>query len=243
MNIYLQSQVCRSAGSVDGDSSTTPTTSEHQKSTSPLAANNPNELYPIPVYSFSPRNGSTAQLHDYDDLPTDHKPILPPKIGNQSTSNLAPLIDPVQLELQKRIMSKSATNIRTVPKTLSTYNTLQIQKPSQNHLQVQQFQIPSSHQNNAENDTILSSNSSTEPIPLPKKQNVRRKGPSDENTPKEEFEDYDLPVVKHKRPEEVENAREEYEDYDEPSINHSLNVTANPEFEDYDQPIDRSKIF
>ena len=120
---------------------------------------------------------------------------MPPKIGNLSTSNLAPLIDPVQLELQKRIMSKSATNIRTIPKTLSTYNTLQIQKPSQNHLQVQ---IPSSHQNNVENDTNLLSNSTTEPIPLPKKQNVKRKGPSDESTPKEEFEDYDLPVVKHK---------------------------------------------
>ena len=97
---------------MDGDSSTTATTSEHQKLSSPLAANNPNELYPIPVYSFSPRLGSTAHLPDYDDVPTDHKPILPPKIGNLSTSNLAPLIDPVQLELQKRIMSKSATNIR-----------------------------------------------------------------------------------------------------------------------------------
>jgi len=227
---------------MDGYSCTTATTSEDQKPSSPVKAKNPNQLYPIPVYSFSPRQGSTTNLPDYDDLPTDHKPILPPKIGHLSTSNLAPIIDPVQLELHKRIMSQSATNIRTIPKTPTSYNTLQIQKPSQNHLQVQQHQVPSSHENNVEANKTSLLNSTIPPIPLPKKNNASRRQTSHESIKKEEFEDYDLPVVKHKRPDEVMDAREEYEDYDQPSVNHSLNVTSNPEFEDYDQPVNRFKL-
>ena len=218
--------------------STNPAISENPKQASPLVGRNPDQLYPIPVYSFSPRMGSTANLPDYDDLPTDHKPILPPKIGNHSTSHLAPIMDPIQLELQKRIMSKSATNIPTIQKTPTSYNTLQTTKPSQNHLQVQQLEIPPS--NNNEGEDTENSNSIT--IPLPKKKHLSRRQSSDEDIKKEEFEDYDLPVVKHRKPNEAMNEREEFEDYDEPVIKHSLNVTPNQEFEDYDQPVTRSRI-
>ena len=218
--------------------------SEKQQPSSPSVGRNPDQLYPIPVYSFSPRLGSSTNLPDYDDLPTDHKPILPPKVANLSTSHLGPIIDPVQLELHKRIMSKSATNIPTIQKIPSTYNTMQVHKPSQNHLKVQEQNIPGSHENSIENKKGLLN--TVEPIPLPKKANTSRKQRSDESIKKEEFEDYDLPVVKHRRPNDAINesidVREEYEDYDEPIIKHSLHTSAISEFEDYDQPVNSSKV-
>ena len=63
-------------------------------------------------------------LADYDDLPPEHKPVLPPKAPQQTASGLfqkrstgnlhldrAGQLDPVQLALHAQVMSKSAHNL------------------------------------------------------------------------------------------------------------------------------------
>ena len=184
-------------------------------------------------------NTNISQQPDYADLPSDHKPILPPKTGNQSTSHLT-AIDPVQLALHNQIMSRSVGNIITSPiqSTNPNYFTLQTKKHQKNNIE-ENVCTPSINENSFQNPCI---------VPLPAKTNPRKNKLIDtkienENckNKEEEFEDYDQPVVKHEKI--LNHQNEEYEDYDEPVIKHSLaSASGRTEFEDYDEPINHAKF-
>ena len=68
--------------------------------------------------------GGGGGMADYDDLPPEHKPVLPPKappkshpkrsMGNlylDRTGQNQQLLDPVQVALHAQVMSKSANNL------------------------------------------------------------------------------------------------------------------------------------
>ena len=223
----------RSVTSIGGEDSSNPA--------SPTPPCSP--LNAIPVYSFSPRHISSTSLSqantnlpDYDDLPSDHKPILPPKTGNQSVSHLNAL-DPVQLQLHNQIMSRSVGNIPSKQSTPSSYYTLQTKKHGQDSLEINTT-TPSTKQNRVEDESI--------PIPMKtssKKTAMMGNGNIIENNKKRnserEFEDYDQPVVKHRT---NNHKQEEYQDYDEPTINHpAAGVSGRTEFEDYDEPLNHTR--
>ena len=198
----------------------------------------------IPVYSFSPRqtsNNNISQidegLQDYDDLPSDHKPILPPKTGNQSNSHLN-VIDNVQLALHNKIMSRSFGNLPTKHSTPNNFYTLQGKKR---------------HDNKVEPNVIHSEENRFERefVPLPPKQHISKTKITDISNDTfssevnvKEFEDYDEPVIKHNNTSNnPQNNDEEFEDYDEPVIKHTLAaISARSEFEDYDEPIHHASV-
>ena len=238
--------MCRSVGNVGDEDSSIDSPSQQ---CSPSFGSN-NGI--TPVYSFSPRQMSNTNLSqqqrknnnsdlpDYDDLPSDHKPILPPKTGNQSTSHLS-AIDPIQLALHNQIMSRSVGNIITSPIQSSTpnpnYFTLQTKKHPQNTIE-----------ESARTASINGKSFQNGCVPLPSKTNPRKNklidteiDNKDSKNKTEEFEDYDQPVVKHQKT--LNHESEEYEDYDEPVIKHSLaSASARTEFEDYDEPINHAKF-
>ena len=186
-----------------------------------------------PVYSFSRRPNSIISLPrisndllDYDDLPTDHKPVLPPKTGHQSSTHLM-AIDPVQVALHKQIMSQSTGNIPSKKSTSANYNTLEGKKRTMG------YPVASSGEYNVSEN--LAHNTT---LPLPPKQIINRSkvaatlgvGAS---------EDYDEPTTKYERTNSSNDVGREFEDYDKPVIKHTM--AARTEFEDYDEPINHSQ--
>ena len=80
---------------------------------------------------------------DYDDLPTEHKPVLPPKhtptpAVNHSMANLSPssaatsAMDPVQLILHSQIMSKSACQLPVTTTTTTGSSSSPVKSPKPN---------------------------------------------------------------------------------------------------------------
>ena len=60
----------------------------------------------------TPLHKLAEDAQDYDDLPSEHKPILPPKTLNQSMAELGTTkLDPIQLALHRHVMSKSACSL------------------------------------------------------------------------------------------------------------------------------------
>ena len=186
-----------------------------------------------PVYSFSRRPNSIISLPrisndllDYDDLPTYHKPVLPPKTGHQSSTHLM-AIDPVQVALHKQIMSQSTGNIPSKNSTSANYHTLEGKK------RTMEYPVASSGQYNVSENSAHNTT-----LPLPPKQSINR----NKVTIAKEVdasEDYDEPTTKYQLTSNSSNVGREFEDYDEPVIKHT--IAARTEFEDYDEPINHSQ--
>ena len=193
----------------------------------------PGNLNQPPVYSFSRRPNSIISLPrisndllDYDDLPTDHKPVLPPKTGHQSSTHLM-AIDPVQVALHKQIMSQSTGNIPSKKSTSANYHTLEGKK------RTMEYPVASSGQYNVSENSAHNTT-----LPLPPKQSINR----NKVTMAKEVdasEDYDEPTTKYQLTSNSSNVGREFEDYDEPVIKHTM--AARTEFEDYDEPINHSQ--
>lgn len=224
----MQSQVCRSVDNVaEGAANTGQCSSIDSPETTP------GHLNQLPVYSFSRRPNSIISLPrtindllDYDDLPTDHKPVLPPKTGHQSSRHLM-AIDPVQVALHKQIMSQSTGNIPSNKLTTANYHTLEGKK------RITGYPVASSGEYNVSENVACNTT-----LPLPPKQIINRSkitvtlgvGAS---------EDYDEPTTKYQRTNSSNDVGREFEDYDEPVIKHTM--AAKTEFEDYDEPINHSQ--
>lgn len=181
--------------------------------------------------------GGGAGMADYDDLPPEHKPVLPPKAPQQqqqqskalfqkrSTGNLlgargtAGQLDPVQVALHAQVMSKSANNLSATTSTFVSPHTLKISVPS-SPLQVP---IPAKRkslcQDEAGDVTITHRNPSREDVvaavPVPAKRTARKPPVPAVRRRSLAAEDYDEPMS------HSGGGGNEFEDYDIPAIRHA----------------------
>ena len=228
LTLFLQSQVCRSVDNVaEGGSNIGQCSSIDSSQTTR------GQFSQTPVYSFSRRPNSIISLPkisndllDYDDLPTDHKPVLPPKIGHQSSTHLM-AIDPVQLALHKQIMSQSTGNLPSRKSSSANYHTLEGKKRTTEH------PVQSSGENNLSEKLAINT-----PLPLPPKHIINRSKVT-ASLDVDASENYDEPTTKYQRTINSNDVGREFEDYDEPVIKHT--IAARAEFEDYDEPINHSQ--